>query len=89
MVAVTAGELSPVRAFLGAALSTVGLGAYMVYVGVRTGEVFGYFAVQAQWGQRTAEFAEYWQGIEQGLFSSPSGTLIPVTIAISKTNMVC
>ena len=78
-----AGELSPVRAFLGAAVSIIGLGAYMVYVGIRTGEVFGYFAVQAQWGQQTAGFAEYWQGIEQGLFSSPSGTLIPVTIAVS------
>jgi hypothetical protein len=78
-----AGELSPVPAFLGAAVSTVGLGAFMIYVGVRTGEVFGYFAVQGQWGQRTAGFAEYWQGIEQGLFGSPSGILIPVTIAVS------
>jgi hypothetical protein len=78
-----AGELSPVPSFLGAAVSTVGLGAFMVYVGVRTGEVFGYFAVQGQWGQRTAGFAEYWQGIEQGLFRPPSGTLIPVTIAVS------
>jgi hypothetical protein len=77
------GELSPVPAFLGAALSTVGLGAFMVYVGVRTGEVFGYFAVQGQWGQETAGFAEYWQGMEQGLFGSPSGTLVPVTIAVS------
>ena len=78
-----AGEPSPVPAFLGAALSTVGLGAFMVYVGVRTGDVFGYFAVQAQWGQQTAGFAEYWQGIKEGLFGSPSGTLIPVTIAVS------
>jgi hypothetical protein len=78
-----AGDLSPVPAFLGAAVSTVGLGAYMVYVGVRTGEVFGYFAVQTQWGQQTAGFAEYWQGIKQGLFGSPQGTLVPVTIAVS------
>jgi hypothetical protein len=78
-----AAEIRPVRAFLGAALSTLGLGAFMVYVGVRTGEVFGYFAVQAQWGQQTAGFAEYWQGIEQGLFSSPSATLVAVTIVVS------
>jgi hypothetical protein len=77
------GELSPVRAFLGAAVSTVGLGAFMVYVGVRTGEVFGYFAVQAQWGQQTAGFTDYWQGIERGLLRSPPGTLVPVTIAVS------
>jgi hypothetical protein len=79
-----AAEIPPVRAFLGAALSTLGLGMFMVYVGVRTGEVFGYFAVQAQWGQQTAGFAaEYWQGIEQGLFSSPSATLVAVTIVVS------
>jgi hypothetical protein len=78
-----AGELSPVRAFLGAAVSTVGLGGFMVYVAVRTGEVFGYFAVQAQWGQQTAGFSQYWQGIEQGLFSSPSATLVAVTIVVS------
>jgi hypothetical protein len=77
-----AGEPQPVRAFLGAALSTLGLGAFMIYVGVRTGEVFGYFTVQSQWGQRTAGFAEYWQGIEQGLFDSPTGRFVPVTIAV-------
>ena len=78
-----ASEPRPGRAFLGAAVSTLGLGAFMVYVGVRTGEVFGYFTVQRQWGQRTAGFAEYWQGIEQGLLGSPSATLIPVTIVVS------
>jgi hypothetical protein len=76
-------EPRPVRAFLGAAVSTLGLGAFMVYVGVRTGEVLGYFTVQEQWGQRTADFAEYWQRIEQGLFGSPPATLVPVTIAVS------
>lgn len=55
----------------------------MVYVGIRTGEVLGYIAAQAQWGQQTAGFAEYWHGIEEVLFSPPSGTLIPVTIAVS------
>lgn len=74
---------SPARALLGAALSCLGLGAFMVYVGVRTGEVFGYFTVQRQWGQRSAGFTEYWRGIEHGLLHSPSATLIPVTIAVS------
>jgi len=64
-------------------VSTLGLGGFMVYVGVRTREVFGYFTVQGQWGQRTAGFAEYWPGIEQGLFRSPSATLVPVTVAVS------
>jgi hypothetical protein len=73
----------PARAFLGAVLSTLGLVAFMVYVGIRTGEVFGYFTVQRQWGQQTAGFAEYWQGIEQGLFGSPPASFIPVTIAVS------
>jgi len=73
----------PGLAFLGAVLSTLGLGAYMVYVGVRTGEVFGYFTVQAQWGQRTAGWAEYWHGIEQGLLHSRPETLIAVTIVVS------
>lgn len=73
----------PVRACLGTALSTVGLGAFMVYVWVRTGEVFGYFTVQGQWGQKTAGFAEYWQGIGNGLFKTEPGKLVPVTIAVS------
>jgi hypothetical protein len=78
-----AGEPSPVRAFLGAAVSTLGLGAFMIYVGVRTGELFGYFTVQGQWGQRTAGFLEYWQGIEHGLFSSAKpAALISVNIAV-------
>jgi hypothetical protein len=77
-----ADELNPGRAFLGAAVSTLGLGAFMVYVGVRTGEVFGYFTVQGQWGQQTAGFAEYWQAIEQGLSRSPSRSLIPVTLVV-------
>ena len=72
----------PGRAFLGAVLSTLGLGAFMVYVGMRTGEVLGYFTVQAQWGQQTAGLAAYGQGIERGLFASPPATLIPVTIAV-------
>jgi hypothetical protein len=45
--------------------------------------VFGYFSVQAQWGQRTAGFTEYWQGIHQGLFEpSRPAALLPVTIAV-------
>lgn len=77
------GERAPVRAFLGAALSTLGLGGFMVYVGVRTGAVFGYFTVQRQWGQQSAGFTEYWRGVQDGLFASPSATLIPVTIAVA------
>jgi hypothetical protein len=72
----------PARAFLGVVVSTLGLGAFMVYVGVRTGELFGYFAVQAQWGQRTAGFAGYWEGMQEGLFGTQSPTLlVAVTIA--------
>jgi hypothetical protein len=72
----------PGRAFLGAVLSTLGLGAFLVYVGMRTGEVFGYFTVQAQWGQQPAAgFADYWRAVERGLLESPSATLIPVTLA--------
>jgi hypothetical protein len=78
-----AGEPQPFRAFLGAAVSTLGLGAFMVYVGIRTGEVFGYFTVQEQWGQQTAGFADYWQGIALGLFGSPPASFVPVTIAVS------
>ncbi len=77
-----AGGRPPGRAFLGAVLSTLGLGAFLVYVGVRTGEVLGYFTVQSQWGQETAGVGDYWRGIERGLFESPSATLIPVTIAV-------
>jgi hypothetical protein len=72
----------PFIAFLGAVVSTLGLGAFMIYVGLRTGETFGYFTVQGQWGQRTAPFAEYWQGIEQGVFGVPMMTLVPVTIVV-------
>jgi len=73
----------PVRAFIGAALSTVGLAAFMVYVGIRTGEVFGYFTVQAQWGQETASTSEYVEGIARGLFDAEAGSTIPLTIAAS------
>lgn len=73
----------PVRAFLGAVLSTLGLGAFMIYVGVRTGEVFGYFTVQRQWGQQSAGFTEYWQGIQRGLFDAPPASLIPVAVVVS------
>ena len=73
----------PVRAFIGAALSTVGLAAFMVFVGVRTGEVFGYFTVQAQWGQETASTSEYVEGIARGLFDAKAGSTIPLTIAVS------
>lgn len=76
-----AGRDFPVRAGVGVALSTVGLGAFMLYVGARTGEVFGYFTVQGQWGQKTAGFADYWLGIERGLFGAEPGSLISVTIA--------
>ncbi|HZA03491.1 MAG TPA: hypothetical protein VE617_02940 [Propionibacteriaceae bacterium] len=78
-----AGRPRPLRAFLGAVLSTLGLGAFMVYVGLRTGKVFGYFTVQGEWGQKTAaSFTEYWKGIAEGLFGSPPMVLIAVTIAV-------
>lgn len=73
----------PSQALAGAILSTVGLGAFMVYVGVRTHEVFGYFTVQAQWGQSTAGFGDYVRGIEHGLFASPTASFVPVTIVAS------
>ena len=73
----------PWHALTGAVLSTAGLGAFMVYVAFRTGEVFGYFTVQAQWGQSTAGFAEYVRVIGDGLFASKPGTLISVTIVAS------
>ena len=73
----------PVRAFIGAALSTVGLAAFMVFVGIRTGEVFGYFTVQAQWGQETASTSEYVEKIARGLFDAKAGSTIPLTIAVS------
>lgn len=76
-----ADELRPGRAFLGAVLATLGLGAFLVYVGTRTGEVFGYFTVQSQWGQETAGVGDYWRGVERGLFDSPPATLVPLTIA--------
>ncbi len=44
----------PAAALGGALLSVSGLGAFMAYVAVRTGDPFGYFTVQAQWGQHTA-----------------------------------
>lgn len=72
----------PVRALVGAVVSTLGLGAFMVYVGLRTGEVLGYFTVQAQWGQSTAGLADYVGGTEHGLFASGPATLIPLTIAV-------
>ena len=72
----------PWAALVGAALSPLGLAAFMTYVGVRTGEVFGYFTVQAQWGQSTAGFTEYVRGIEHGLFAATPASLIPVTIAV-------
>jgi len=76
-------EPAPLRAVAGVLLSTAGLGAFMAYVGVRTGEVFGYFTVQGQWGQRTAGFGEYWQGMAAGLFASDSGSLVPVDIVVA------
>ena len=76
-----AGEPAPVAAFVGTALSALGLAAFMVYVGVRTGEVFGYFTVQAQWGQSGAGTAEYVQRIADGLFEAKAGSPIPMTIA--------
>jgi hypothetical protein len=78
-----AAEPAPVRAFLGAVVSTLGLGGFMVYVGIRTGEVFGYFAVQGQWGQETAGIAEYVHGVFHGLFSAKPGSFIPLNIAVS------
>ena len=66
-----AAELGPVRAFLGAVVSTLGLGGFMIYVGVRTGEVFGYFAVQGERGQETAGFTEYLERIRK-CCSAPS-----------------
>lgn len=74
---------APRRAFLGAVLSTTGLGAFMVYVGIRTGGLLGYFAVQAQWGQRSAGFTAYWQAVEQGLSASRPGSLVPVTLVVA------
>ncbi|GAA2093051.1 glycosyltransferase family 39 protein [Microlunatus panaciterrae] len=76
-------EPFPVRAFVGAVVSTLGLGGFMVYVGIRTGEVFGYFTVQGQWGQQTASIAGYVHGVAQGLFNAGPGSSIPLNIAVS------
>lgn len=73
----------PWHALAGAVLSTVGLGAFMVYVGSRTGEVFGYFTVQAQWGQSTAGFADFVHGTGKGLLGAKPGSLVDVTIVAS------
>ena len=78
----SAGRLRPFRAFLGALLSTLGLAGFMVYVGLRTGQVFGYFTVQGQWGQRSGGLAEYWQGIEQGLLGPQPLSLVAVNIVV-------
>ncbi len=80
----------PVRALVGAALSTLGLGAFMVYVARRTGETFGYFTVQAQWGQSTAGLADYVSGTRDGLFGTGTGAgtgaeagpLVALTVAV-------
>ena len=55
----------------------------MVFVGIRPGEVFGYFTVQAQWGQETASPSEYVEGVARGLFEAKAGSTIPLTIAVS------
>lgn len=74
---------APGRALLGAVLSVTGLGGFMVYVGLRTGEVLGYFTVQGQWGQRSAGFGSYVYAVEQGLLGSTPGTLLPVTLVVA------
>ena len=53
-----------------------------MYVGLRTGQVFGYFTVQGQWGQRSGGLAEYWQGIEQGLLGPQPLSLVAVNIVV-------
>ena len=79
----TTTDLAPGRAFIGAVLSTLGVAAFMVYVGFRTGEVFGYFTVQNQWGLRSASsLGEYLKAVEHGLFHSPAASFIPVTLAV-------
>jgi hypothetical protein len=85
--AAPSGESEPVevplpRALLGGVIATLGLGGYLVYVGIRTGEVFGYFTVQAQWGQSSAGFTEYWQAIGQGLLGAEPGSLVGVNIVV-------
>ena len=78
-----AAEPAPVRAFLGAVVSTLGLGGFMAYVGIRTGDVFGYFTVQGQWGQETADITEYLDRVSHVLFSAKPGSFIPLNIAVS------
>ena len=77
------GSAFPLRALVGAVISTLGLGAFMVYVAARTGEVFGYFTVQAQWGQEGGSLSEYRDAIQQGLFETLPVVFIPVTVIIS------
>lgn len=72
---------APVPAILGLILSPLGLGAFMLYVFTRTGELTGYFTVQAQWGQRVAGFHEYLPAIQAGLLGRGRVDLVPVTIA--------
>ncbi len=74
-------ELPVIRALLGLALSTLGLATYLIYVAIRTGNLFGYVAVQAQWGQQTAAPASYWEGTWDGLVDPPRA-LVPATIAV-------
>lgn len=74
-------DRAPVAAILGVVLSPLGVGAFMIYVFTRTGELTGYFTVQAQWGQRVAGFHEYLPAIQAGLFGRGRVDLVPVTIA--------
>ena len=78
----------PVHALAGVVLSLGGLGAFMVYVGVRTHEVLGYFTVQAEWGQRTAGPAEYVGQTARGLFDAAPGSTVPLTIAAATAYVV-
>jgi Dolichyl-phosphate-mannose-protein mannosyltransferase len=47
-----AGRRQDPRAWAGAALSVTGWSGYVLWVGLRTGDVKGYFTVQAMWGSR-------------------------------------
>lgn len=77
----TAGR-SPGHALLGAVVATLGLGAFMIYVGIRTGETFGYFTVQEQWGQEGGGPLDYLLAIQGALFGPSSNVVSALNIAV-------